>query len=325
MTSSTALQLGMLGPFHPMWPPLSAASLASIDVRSPSAGYRPETTRPAPCIGYRNGLVPYRVGARNTARASANRIHDDEVAKQYGFRGGLVPGVTVWAYLSHPVVEAWGRDWLERGSMSARFLSPLYDGDEATVDVEAGDAAAGGRVTLSLRNSAGELCAAAEASLGHEALPDGPDAEDPLARYPTAPLPEKPPTASVDTMGNLAILGTHVVTFDAARGLDYVDAIGESLALYREQGLAHPGWLLHQANTALATNVRLGPWIHAGSRVYNLAAVEDGTRLSVRGRPNRVYERKGHHLVDLDLLYVAGDRVPVMRVEHTAIYEPRRD
>jgi len=50
-----------------------------------------------------------RVTARNTAAQSENAIHDDEVARQYGFRGGLVPGVTVYAYLTHPLVEAWGR------------------------------------------------------------------------------------------------------------------------------------------------------------------------------------------------------------------------
>jgi hypothetical protein len=33
----------------------------------------------------------YEVEAFNTATASQNRIHDDEVAQRFGFRGGLVP------------------------------------------------------------------------------------------------------------------------------------------------------------------------------------------------------------------------------------------
>jgi acyl dehydratase len=278
---------------------------------------------------------PYRVRARNTARASANRIHDDEVARQYGFREGLVPGVTVWAYLSHPVVEAWGRAWLERGSMRARFLSPLYDGDEAAVEADTstgsgpvGESAAaagegGRRMTLGLRNSSGALCAAADAWLPEPALPGTPDPEALMARYPEAPLAVEPLPVSAEALASLAILGTHEVAFEATTGLDYLDAIGESLALYREQRLAHPGWLLQQANTALARNVGLGPWIHAGSTVHNLGPVENGSRLAVRGRTARVYERKGHRLVDLDLLCVSDGRTPVMRVEHTAIYEPR--
>ena len=37
--------------------------------------------------------------ALNTAPDSENRIHSDELAKEYGFEGGLVPGVTISAYL----------------------------------------------------------------------------------------------------------------------------------------------------------------------------------------------------------------------------------
>ncbi|MGH9139401.1 MAG: hypothetical protein ACRD0G_20510 [Acidimicrobiales bacterium] len=66
-------------------------------------------------------MQPWTVVAHNTATASANRIHADEVARQFGFRGGLVPGVDVYAYLTHPAVAAWGLAWLERGTMHARF------------------------------------------------------------------------------------------------------------------------------------------------------------------------------------------------------------
>lgn len=39
-------------------------------------------------------LPEFRVEARNTSANRENRIHDDAVARQYGFRGALVPGVT---------------------------------------------------------------------------------------------------------------------------------------------------------------------------------------------------------------------------------------
>ena len=60
---------------------------------------------------------PYSVTAFNTDTASANRIHDDATAQRFGFRGGLVPGVDVYAYLTHPPAAAWGRAWLEGGAM----------------------------------------------------------------------------------------------------------------------------------------------------------------------------------------------------------------
>jgi hypothetical protein len=40
-------------------------------------------------------LGPYRIEAFNTARESENKIHDDAVARRFGFGGGLVPGVDV--------------------------------------------------------------------------------------------------------------------------------------------------------------------------------------------------------------------------------------
>ena len=48
----------------------------------------------------------WKASALNTAPDSENQIHSDDLAKRYGFKGGLVPGVTVSAYLLHPVIES---------------------------------------------------------------------------------------------------------------------------------------------------------------------------------------------------------------------------
>ncbi|HEX4819789.1 MAG TPA: hypothetical protein VFV00_06240, partial [Acidimicrobiales bacterium] len=63
------------------------------------------------------GITGWELFAHNTATESNNKIHDDAVARKLGFTGGLVPGVDVYAYLTHPPVEAWGLEWLERGAM----------------------------------------------------------------------------------------------------------------------------------------------------------------------------------------------------------------
>jgi hypothetical protein len=46
-------------------------------------------------------LETYRLQAYNTAKLSENKMHDDTVAKRFGFSGGLVPGVDVMAYMMH--------------------------------------------------------------------------------------------------------------------------------------------------------------------------------------------------------------------------------
>ena len=81
-------------------------------------------------------LEPYRVEAFNTAKASENKMHDDAVARKFGFSGGLVPGVDVMAYMMHLPVAAWGRAFLERGLIEARFVKPVYDGEIAEVSGE---------------------------------------------------------------------------------------------------------------------------------------------------------------------------------------------
>src|SRR2546429_6971995 len=60
-------------------------------------------------------------------------MHDDTVAKRFGFSGGLVPGVDVMGYMMHLPVAKWGRAFLERGLIEARFVKPVYDGEIADV------------------------------------------------------------------------------------------------------------------------------------------------------------------------------------------------
>ncbi|MBA2280540.1 MAG: hypothetical protein H0W25_04790, partial [Acidimicrobiia bacterium] len=110
--------------------------------------------------------------------------------------------------------------------------------------------------------------------------------------------------------------------FHAALAEEYLDAVREPLALYRELGVAHPGWLLRSANTLLSTNVTLGPWIHVGSDVRFLGTVGDGEQVEARGHVVDEHERKGHRFVVLDVLLTADGR-PVQHVRHTAIHTPR--
>src|SRR5438445_97753 len=71
-------------------------------------------------------LPEFHVSAAAPTEPRENKIHEDDVARQYGFKGGLVPGVTVYGWLTHPVVEALGAEWLEKGSFRARLAKPTY-------------------------------------------------------------------------------------------------------------------------------------------------------------------------------------------------------
>jgi hypothetical protein len=259
-------------------------------------------------------LGPHSVTAVNIAKDSENRIHDDAVARRFGFKGGLVPGVEVYAYMAHLPAARWGRAWLERGTAECRLLRPVYDGD--ALMVRATETAEG----LALRvESSSELCANGSAAL--------PAASSPVADvFAAAPLPPRPPVnrpaADETTLAAGTWLAIHPFRVGAEEARHYLGAVGESLPLYAAESLVHPGQILHIGNWALRHNVILGPWMHVGSRIEHFAAARLGEELSARALITANYERKGHRFVELDVLVYTNGR-PAARIAHIAIYRPR--
>ena len=70
-------------------------------------------------------MLERRITAVNTAPDSENRMHSDEVAKRYGFRGGLVPGVTVFGYLAQVFEDDQGPEWQSQGWGELRLIRPF--------------------------------------------------------------------------------------------------------------------------------------------------------------------------------------------------------
>lgn len=257
--------------------------------------------------------------AHNTATASANKIHDDGVARRYGFSGGLVPGVDLYAYMTQAPAEAWGDDWLRHGSMRARFIEPVFEGERVQVVSGTVTASTTTRLmSLELRDEAGMVRATGEAG-----LPGKPPPAPPTTAWPWVEPASHPPRASPRALAAGTALGLAARRFDADRAAEYLADIDERLPLYTSSRVAHPGWLLRHANRLLSTNVRLGPWIHVESATQHFELVNDRDSLGARATVVREWDRKGHRFVELDVgLIVDRDRV-VARISHTAIYRPR--
>jgi acyl dehydratase len=256
-------------------------------------------------------LEAYSVVAYNTARDSENKIHNNTVARRFGFSAGLVPGVDVYAYMAHLPVARWGREFLQHGSLEARFLKPVYDGETAIVSAAEAD----GGLDIAVK-SRGALCAT-----GHAAMTRTPaSALD--AFEATAAVAQRSPAdeASLKVGRRLGIKPLSITREWAAR---YVEDVRERDPLYLREGLSHPGQLPRLFNWALTHNVVLGPWIHVASRTDHFAAVRVGDELTVRAKVTANYEKKGHRFVDLDGLVVANATTPIARILHTAIYRPR--
>lgn len=258
-------------------------------------------------------LAPYQVEAFNTAKASENKIHDDAVAKKFGFGGGLVPGAIVYAYMSHLPLERWGRDWLEHGTAECRFMKPVYDGDRVTVAATERD----GVLDISL------ACRGIVCATGTAALP-GPATPPALAEFRDVPQRPNRPPADEASLAVGTWLGIEPLAVTPELVAQYAGDVRETSPLYAAEGLLHPVLVPHIGNFALNRNVTLGPWMHVGSKIQHFAAARIGDSLGVRARVTGNYEHKGHLFVDLDALIVANNTTPIVRTAHLSIYRPRQ-
>lgn len=250
--------------------------------------------------------------AFNTATASENKIHADDVASKFGFTGGLVPGVDVFAYLALTPAARWGRAWLSEGAIAARFLKPVYDGDETRViEEEEGDA-------LTLRAEArGDLCATGSACRVAQVAP----VRDLGAGV--LPARDARPKASMESLPVGKALGPITETYWSDVGRTHLENTRADLALYDDGKIANPAFLLRRANYVLAQNVRLGPWIHVESDVRLHGLVHDGEPFETRAEVIANEESKGHLIVTLAFTVTTRTAL-VMSGKHVAIYEPRQ-
>jgi len=257
-------------------------------------------------------IEPYRVSAYNTSKHSENKMHDDTVAKRYGFSGGLVPGVDVMAYMMHLPVAKWGRDFLERGLIEARFTKPVYDGELTDVTGEESN----GVLAIEVK-SRGELCATGSASL--PAVTPSFSLSDFVEV--AAVGDRKPVNATSYALGKWLGVMPRTWAADAAR--EYLADIRETEAIYGREGLGHPGLLPRVMNKVLVDNAIVGPWIHVGTRMQLLSAARIGDELTARAKVIANYDKKGHRFVELDALMVANRKTPLAHCHHIAIYQPR--
>jgi hypothetical protein len=258
----------------------------------------------------------HRIVARNSAAASANKIHADEGARTMGFAAALVPGNALYCYLESAIRGRLGPDWTERGAADVRFTAPAHDGDGLTASARpAGD----GAVQAALvRDGDGQEVASARAWLrGAEEPPP------PVSGYPPAALPDTPPPFSeawaLDS-GELGSLDPVITPADVAA---YLAGMGERPDAF---GADVPSAFLARmyARIMAANVVRTDPSVHTSSRISHFRRVGLGDQLSVRGHIERLFGRRGNRYYVLDMAYLDAAGEVVMTQRHTAIYRLRQ-
>lgn len=270
-------------------------------------------------------LPPWSVVAQNDATDSGNEIHDDRVAQQYGFEGGLVPGITVYGYMTGPMVAAFGAEWLDRGGMEFRLRRPVYEGEKVSVtaEVKRFDASRS-EVALAVRNADQEACAVGTGWM----LAEAPPLDDAIP--PRRAVPETRWPAERSTFEREPVLGSVEAVWKDAKSAAFLEQMQDANPVYRER-VVHPAWILRQANLVVDRSVAVNPWIHVSSEIQNLRRAHAGEVLETRARVLELFEKNGHEYVDLAIVMTARaqdaareDAVPILKGEHRAIYKPRQ-
>ena len=235
--------------------------------------------------------------ALNTAPDSENQIHSDELAKEYGFKGGLVPGVTVSAYLLHPVIELLGKSWLERGYANCKITAPLYDGE--TFEVSSEDFKEG-QINTFLKNQEGKIIANAESKLLKDSIPKPIYRGDPIVQE-----NYKAPVASFTVWEKLKKEGCKAFKFywGGDKTLIYLSNEKKLPKLLQpnEVGYANLCFLLGCSNWILAGNAFMNPWVHLQTKSQNYRPVPMDTTLISEMSVKDFYEKKGHEFIEVDV------------------------
>ena len=234
-------------------------------------------------------VAPWTVTARNLPHHARNPIHTDAGAQAQGFPRALVAGVTTYAYLTHPVVAAWGEPWLAGGGGELRLRRPVFDTDTVTC----------------------------------RPTPDGDDSvvvdaltteDEPRATF-RAVADAGPPPAMRDG----EVLPARQIVLADEYGSDYGWNAGDDLAIYRSLGVVHPAVWPAVANAVVHADVARGSWIHMRSIIRHHALVRSGVTAEVQATVVRRYQRSGERAV-LDVRIEVDGR-PVATLEHEAIVD----
>ncbi len=267
--------------------------------------------------------------AFNQVPDSDNRIHSDELAREYGFTGALVPGVTVSMYLIHSAVNAWGLHWLERGAVHASIKSPLYDEHEFRVDVDPDTVADRYQAQLF---SDERLCASAEVWLP-AALEVEPECQGQALISDDYVMPDATP----DVMATLRKQGCPAKAFLWSADHEmatYLRQQSKMAALLRtldaeprkenDSGFANMAFLLGCANRHFAAVARMSPWIHLEVRAQNFQAVPLNTALISEMTITDLFQKKGHEFADCVFnIFLADSGRCVCSIQQRAIYRMR--
>ena len=227
------------------------------------------------------------VHAKNLPEHSRNPIHTDECGKAAGFDGALVAGVTVYAYLTNPILTLWGVDWLREGSSVVEFKSPVLADELVECITVLDDMSLNVNATVS-----NQIRAQCTAFIGK-------------------PVSSNSPDSSIELLETEEI---HLVN----EWENYGHRLGDDHEIYSDLGVIHPAVWPSLANYVVEKNLVTGAWVHTRSKISHHDLVQIGSVATLESRViNRFETKAGNRAVINVAVTVEGEKVA--EVEHEAI------
>jgi acyl dehydratase len=260
--------------------------------------------------------------AVNNVPESLNRIHTDEGAREYGYAGGLVPGIAMFSYACETIRKLGGDKWVDGGFTQMRYRAPVFDGGTIEVTAESSESAENGEVSGTFRvieeNSL--LCGSGR-FIGRDA------GAYPGAREHAAFEPQWPAVKPLigSTLVATERLGSVNTTPEQSDMVGYMEELGLDPGYYVDRGVFQLGFLARMYTMLINANFeRVGPTIHAGTDIQVIRPIRFGESISVRGRVDRIFRRKGQGFWAFELEWVDKDETPCIWATHTAVYDVKK-
>jgi hypothetical protein len=245
-----------------------------------------------------------------TVNATSLGIHNDDVAQSIGYQRGLVTGHAIISYIMDCAHNSYPGRWESAGSLRIWFSGPVYDGDEIVVDIDSDTGQVTVRTDVPERLTIGRISDLADTEFSGSR-------RDFTSTVPTLRPLTPEIVASTDALGSIEFVVDENAyrTQLSAIGLDpacseFVDATGLAY-LYRQYV---------PFSRANFESDELRPIIHIGSELEWYRPVAFGETLSVRGRIDRAYSRKGVHYLVTEMSWYDTSDTSVLRALHTIIY-----
>lgn len=244
--------------------------------------------------------VEWSVRAQNLPEHAHNRIHTDEGAAEAGFPGALVAGVTTYAYQCHPLIAAWGLDWVAHGGCELRLRAPVFQDD-----------------LVRCVPSPGEDDTVIIDALVADSPKAGLTAGDPGLAKPRATVRAWRVDQRVQGDRPGADLPVYRFALDGKHGPDYSMRAGDDLDLLVHEGVVHPACWPSLANGIFSNELVRGSWIHTRSRITHHGLALAGADIEISSRVIERFIRSGERAI-VDMVIKADGKV-VCTIEHEAI------